>query len=325
MDYKVFVFSDEVLKGRLKFDYELFNQICLYNLVNITYFQVDKYDEKKDFIQTDENLIVFCENKNLDNLVIENINKLGSKKTFIDEQIVIFDRAGRKVVFVPLECDFNLLDKVFVKDNNKKYSEFHIFGLSKETILEKLNKLNDEIVNFNYKISYDNLLCDIVVSYDWQDSLLDDNMVKIASEFKQNAYSENKMRLPEIVVRLLKLKEKNLAICENVTQGLIAGSLLKYDDDFTAIKSVKYEKFDFTNNDVLYDKTLKFLKDAQSDVAVVTNGKYIDGIMDFTFAIADKKEVHIFKNTFKAGEKSCKQMAKNALLFHLTKKLRQND
>ena len=47
MDYKVFVFSDEVLKGRLKFDYELFNQICLYNLVNITYFQVDKYDEKK--------------------------------------------------------------------------------------------------------------------------------------------------------------------------------------------------------------------------------------------------------------------------------------
>ena len=191
MDYKVFVFSDEVLKGRLKFDYELFNQICLYNLVNITYFQVDKYDEKKDFVQTDENLIVFCENKNLDNLVIENINKLGSKKTFIDEQIVIFDRAGRKVVFVPLECDFNLLDKVFVKDNNKKYSEFHIFGLSKETILEKLNKLNDEIVNFNYKISYDNLLCDIVVSYDWQDSLLDDNMVKIASEFKQNAYSEN--------------------------------------------------------------------------------------------------------------------------------------
>ena len=325
MEYKVFVFSDKVLNGQIKFNYDLFNHICLYNLIDVKAIYVENFDLKRDFILGEENLIIFCENQNLDNLIIEHIQKLGSKKTFIDEQLVVFDRAGRKVIFVPLEVDYNLLNKALTNNENRKICEFHIFGLSQEQVLSRLESLKTQIENFSYKISYDNLLCDIVVSYDWQESLLDDNMAKIVSEFKQNIYSENKMSLPEIVIKMLKLKEQKLAVCENITQGLITSNLLNYDDELTVIKRASFEKFDFNNNDALYDKTLNYLKESQSDLAVVTNGKFVDNALEFTFAIADKNEVHIYKNLFKASKEASKQMAKNALLFHLTKKLRQNE
>ena len=324
MEYKVFIFSDNILKGQDKFDFNLFNQICLNYMVEIESINILNFDINREFIEDNKNLIVFCDNKNLDNLIIKNIHSLGSKKTFVDEQIVIFDKAGIKTIFVPLESNLKLLNKVFTKDDSKKYCQFHVFGLSKEQVQDKLEGLKNRIEGFSYKFIYDNLLCDIVMSYNGQNNLIDDNMVMIASEFKQYLYSENDMRLPEIVVKMLKLKDKNIALLENVTQGEIAGNLLKNQGQ-NLLKNVLFETFDAKTNEQLCERAEKFKKDTQADVAVVMNGQETENGLNFNFAIAINGEIHIYKNNFKADKNACVGMAKNSLLFHLAKKLRENN
>ena len=73
-----------------------------------------------------------------------------------------------------------------------------------------LDLVLQEIDGFEYKYSYDNLISDIVMTYNGQTSLIDDNQVKIATEFKQFLFSENDMTLPEIVSRMLNLKGKTI-------------------------------------------------------------------------------------------------------------------
>lgn len=324
MEYKVFIFSDKILKGQDKFDYSTFNQICLDFMVEISAINVLKFDIDRDFIEENVNLIVFCENDVLDNLIIKNIRNLGSKKTFIDEQIVVFDKAGTKVIFIPLESDLRLLNKVFKKDEQKKYCQFHIFGLSKEQVKEILENLSNRIEGFSYKFIYDNLLCDIVMSYNGQTSLIDDNMVMIASEFKQYLYSENDMRLSEIIVKMLKLKNKSLALVENVTQGKVIENLLRNQGE-DVIKKVWFESFEAKTNEQLCEQAEKCKKESQADVGVVMSGQEtVEGFI-FNFAIANGGEIHIYKNNFKADKNSCIEMAKNSLLFHLAKKLRENN
>lgn len=326
MEYKVFIFSSDVLKGQNNFDFVKFNKVCLYNLIDIKGFYIESFDIERHFIENNENLIIFCNNDNLDNLMIKNINLLGNKKDFIDEQIVVFSKNENKIIFVPLESNLDLLNKVFVRNENKKYCEFHLFGLGKKQIEEKLIKLQNEIDGFEYKFIYNNLLSDIVMAYNGQSLLIDDNQVKIATEFKQNVYSENDMGLTEIVGKMLKLKGKNIAICENITKGKIVYSLLNDNENLNEVlRDVSFDNFEYLSNDQLYDKAVKYLKTTQADIAVMTNGKIIDGGIEFNFAFADNFEVHIFKNTFKSDIDSCLDMATNSLLFHLAKKLRQND
>ena len=322
MEYKVFIFSDDVIDGQYKFDFVKFNKICVYNLIDVKSINIEKFDLDW-LLPENKNLIIFCENKNLDNLIIKNIKYLSGKRTLIDEQLVIFEKENSRVIFAPIESDLDLLNKVFTREG-KKFCEFHLFGIGKSQVKDKLEKLKGEIDGFNYKFIYDNLLCDIVLSYNGSSELIDDNQVKIAGEFKQYVYRENEMSLREKVSKMLALKNKTLSICENVTRGAITESLLKSNENFK-IKEVKFEEFELTNNDVLYDKTIKFLKSSEADIAVVTHGKRSPDGLEFTFAIADNFEVHIFKNNFKAEINSCLEMAKNALLFHLVKKLRQND
>lgn len=324
MGYKVFIFSDNILKGQDKFDFSLFNKVCLENLIDIDSINIDKFDIDREFIKENENLIVFCENKNLDNLIIKNIRFLGSKKTFVDEQIVIFDKAGTKVIFAPIESDLRLLNKVFIKDENKKYCQFHLFGLSKEQIQERLERLKQRIDGFSYKFICDNLLCDIVLSYNGKINLIDDNMVLIASEFKENVYSENNMLLPEIVVKMLKLKDKSLAVVENVTQGRVIESLLG-EGDSSFLKGAWFEQISSIDTDILCEKVEEYKKKSQADVIVIMSGNDDENGLVLNFAIAGGEEIHIYKNNFKADKESCIEMAKNSILFHLAKRLRQKD
>lgn len=327
MEYKVFIFSDDIIKGQAQFDFEKFNKICAYRLIDISEFIIEKFDLEKSFLENDKNLIIFCDNKNLDNLIIENIDKISGQKKIIDEQIVVFKKEERMIVFVPIETDLELLSKVFEKQQNSVYYQYKIFGLGKETIISRLEELKKDIPDLKYKILYDNLLCDIFISYQNDEvTLIDDKKIKIVSAFNNNIFSENSFSLSKIIYSLLSQKNKSISILENITKGEIINSLLEENDNFLEyLKEVKIKSFECDNDDVLVDKTLKFLRETGSDIALVTNGKFNENALNLKFAIADKNEVHIYNSSFKADKNKCIEMAKNSVLFHLMKKLRQND
>lgn len=326
MEYKVFIFSENVVNGQLYFDFSKFNKVCAKNLVDISQLVVEKFNIDRVFIEEDKSLIIFCENKNLDNLIIKNIKSLPIDRDMIEEQAVIFKKEDRRVIFAPIEMNLSLFDKIFEKNGNYKYSNFRLFGIGREEVVTKLEALRSEIEDFKYKIIYNNLLCDIYVCYKNEDSLIDESQVKIMTSLKPNVYSENDMSLCNIISSLLHQQNLNISILENITQGNIVSNLLQENKDFQMVlKEAKFEDIDCENSEMLVEKTVKFLNDSKSDIAIITYGNFVGEKLEFKYSIADKKEVHLYNSSFKAEKNNCLEMAKNSLLFHLVKKLRQND
>ena len=120
------------------------------------------------------------------------------------------------------------------------------------------------------------------------------------------------------------MRNLTISICENITKGTIVSSLLKNVDFNQFLKKSEIHFFDSIDNNALHKYSLKLLEESGSDIAIVTAGQTVEDKLNFVFAIADKKEVHFYKCSFTLTEEAS-VMAKNTLLYHLVKKLRQND
>ncbi len=324
MNFKVFVFSDNILKGTTNFNLQKLNYIFANCFVDMDSFNILPMKLSNSFVN-DGNNIIFSENDNIDNLIIQHYSQLGSEKEIVDEQIVIFKKRENQTIFIPLESDMNLLYKILELKENK-ICKFHLFGIDKNDIINKLEMLKNEIQDLKYKVLSDNILSDVYVSYQGEENLIDDKQVKIASIFKNNIFSENDLNLENIIFQLLKMKNLSLAICENVTQGKILSSLIEKNTGFdNVLKFGQIKFFEKFDNDLLHKESTKLLEESKSDIAIVTNGKFEENVFNFNFTIADKKEVHFYKCNFTGKIDDSIEMAKNTLLYHVVKKLRQND
>lgn len=323
MKHRIYIFSDKVLKGFSVFDFDKAIQIFAKTITEIESVEFLPIEKSKG-LNLDNNNIIFSENENIDDLIINFYSQLGQNKEIIDEQIVVFSSEKEKTIFMPLESNLDLLYKVLKTDN--KFCQFHVFGMNKNVIIEKLDNLKNEIPSLKFKIVENNILCDIYLSYSGENDLIDDNLVKIASVFKANMYSENELNLETIVYQLLKMKNLSISICENVTQGKILSALLENNNLFSSVlKTGKIEFYDKPDNNFLHNRSMKLLEESGSDLAIVTYGEMIEDKFSFIFTLADKKEVHFYKCNFSGNINNSIEMAKNTLLYHLVKKLRQND
>lgn len=321
MDYKIYIFSDDILKGLTKFDLEKLNLIFARTLNNISSFQILPLEKGKDIL-VEGNEIIFSENEHLDGIIIDNYQKLGKDKEMIEEQVVVFKKESQKTIFIPLESDLYLLENIL--QTTSKICQFHLFGISKNEVSDKLENLKGEIKDLRYKVVSNNILTDIYLSYSGQGDMIDDSQVKIASAFKAYMFSENDLGLEDIVFQLLKMRNLTISICENITKGTIVSSLLKNVDFNQFLKKSEIHFFDSIDNNALHKYSLKLLEESGSDIAIVTAGQTVEDKLSFVFAIADKKEVHFYKCSFTLTE-GASVMARNTLLYHLVKKLRQND
>ena len=327
MEYKVFIFSNKIINGYTSFDMKKFNQICAYNLIDISGFVIDNFYRERDFITFDDNLLIFCDNKDLDDLILYNLPKISGEKELINDQIVVYKKNDKKYVFVPLEVQLDLLNDVFKEDKTYEVLRYRIFGLGRDRIINSLDILKNEIEGFKYKIDYKDLLCDIYLTYSsLKEGLLDDNKAKILNTFNQYIYSENSLSLEQIIYNYLSESGQTIAINENITKGELLASLLSEEKNFiNVIKNYIIRENIEIDDQQFIDRSMKFLNSSQSDVAILTAGKEIDGGLEFKFSLVTKDEVHVYNSTFKADKTSCVNMAKNSILFHLAKKLRKND
>ena len=146
------------------------------------------------------------------------------------------------------------------------------------------------------------------------------------TDFNQYIYSENDLTLALIVYRLLKLKDYKIAIWEISTNGIITSQLFKENSDFASV--LEKAKFDYTeckDVDMLYEKALNFKKELSCEIALLVYRQEGEIEDCYQFAICYGNEIFLYKNIFKTDHKISLEMAKNAVLFNLAKKLRQND
>lgn len=321
MDFKVYIFSDNVFSGLTKFDLAKLNLVFARSLCNICHLEILPLEKQKD-LQFENCCIVFSENENLDNIIIDHYSFLGQEKDIIAQQVVVFKKEEQKIIFIPLESDLSILSQIL---GDNVACQFHLFGLNKNSVVEKLEYLKGEIADLKYKVIENNILIDVYLSYQGQGDMIDDNQVKIATAFKSYMFSENDLNLEKIIYQLLKMKNLSMSICENVTKGKIISSLLENADFSDILKLAQIKFFEDADNEKLHKETENILQSSNCDLAVVTNGSIEGDSLHFVFTIADKKEIHFYKCTFTGNLDQSIEMAKNTCLYHLVKKLRQND
>lgn len=332
MNYKILICSDMALAGQL--DFKLSDLLNVFASAGAEVSKMEMIGFNKEACASaiddaQESLIVFCENKYLDEIIIDNIQKLGSDKEMVDELAVVFKKESDIIAFFPIDLDWrNLLVKVLEerKDKELKYCKFHLFGKSVESVNAELNKLQQENDSLKFSVLGSQLLTDIYASYKGEDNLIDNEQAKIASLFRDNLYSENDLELCQIVFELLRIRNLKISIMEGVTGGKIISKLYSKAPNFGQVLSAgKIGKTSELDPEKIYNEAYNFLKVTLSDVVLVSSGAFDEKGLSTLLAIGDKKSIHVYKNRFNASREDCLDMAANCALFHLVKKLRQND
>ena len=75
----------------------------------------------------------------------------------------------------------------------------------------------------------------------------------------------------------------------------------------------------------MYNDALGVLSSSLSDVVLTIDGAFDEKGLGCMIAIGDKHSVHVYNNRFNAERERAIEMASACALFHLVKKLSQND
>lgn len=336
MNYRILLFSDNFLSGQSDFSLPvLFGMLAKNNLACSEFFSeridIEKNSKTlKSALETGENILVFCENEHIDNLLLKNIQLLGNQKELIEELAISFQIGAQCLSVIPIDLDWQkftsiVLDKA--KMEGFKYCKFHLFGRDVADVLKTLQTLHTDNASLSYSVQGKGILTDIYACYQGGTTLIDDEQVKIASIFRDNLYSENDLSLPQIVLELLRLKNLKLAVQESITGGNLTAQLFKDNKDFSTVLKCSeiIPNPELVDAESVYTAAVSFLKTTGADLAVVVHGNADATGMTCFIAIGDKSTVHVYKNRFNAERSVCCEMATASALFHLVKKLRQND
>lgn len=334
MEYKVFVFCDKAFLN-IDFDVNSLARILASFNVSISEFSVQTHSQEnfEKALSQKENLILFFKNQDIDKVIVDNINKLSNQKSIIDDQLVCFEKEGKKIIFAPFDSNWqNMLGKVNLNTTRaNKTCHFKLFGLAKEKVKELMQTLVGQIENMQFSVIGEGLLTELFVSYQGANDLIDDGQVKIASLFKNNIFSENTLNLPQTLCQLARLKDIKIKICEGVTGGALQKELcLKNKNIKDVLESgrVQFLHKEITPENV-YQQTLQLL-DGQNDSSFLVNiqGEISNNMLTCIYTLGTTKSLDVYKNTFKTGLVDLEKvidLAINAIMFNIIKKLRQNN
>lgn len=322
MEYQVIILSDKFLLGQTPFSWH--NFLCAFakNNAKIASINCQKFSTNLSLEGGD--LLVLADNEKLDSLLLENLQKLGNDKEIVDDLAVIFTSGDRKIIFLPIDVSTdNLLEKVLKKQKNgQKTCKFQLFGKTIAQVTELVKGV--EGVEFN--ILGDNLLSCVYASYEGEDNVIDDKQVQIASLLRENMFSENDLDLAGSVTQLLRLKNQKIAICESVTSGKIL-SMLGTNENFAQVlkSGTVTAESGQADSEKIYTQALELLKSSGGDIVLAIDGKFDEKGLNCLIAVGNKNSINVYKNRFNGTRENVIVMASNCALYHLVKKLRQND
>lgn len=333
MKFSVYVFSNEISTGKLNFDIVSLHKFFAMHdckCQKLVFFDFDKeknWEELQSSLAEDENQLILMENCKIDDFTFERIALLGKYVGTIDEQALLFEKDGKKLAFLPVDENWQtLLDKIVKLKEGKKVYQFKVFGRPIEEVEGHLKDLQSCFDGLEYSIFYDNLICEIYLSYFGKYGEIDEVQMQVASKFKDELFSENGMEIEKAILQCLRLKNVRLAIFDGATGGHLINKLNQNQNFDEVLKVCKVESdICKPTSDGLYDFCIKSLDNSDGDVVLALTKKETGDAEEYLFAIADKKAVHMFKNKFSSADKVNKAFATNSALFQLLKKLKQND
>lgn len=332
MNFKVFVFSDKIISGKYKFEMEKLQELfaqrdILCKELLFFSFASDLFWQKIEGEIGKENLLVFLSNSKIDGIIYQNFAKLGQFEKTVDEQALVFGKDDNKTIIMPYDVDYlAMLKKILERPVGRKVIALQIFGKRDEEIEKKLSLLGQEFEDLRYTYFSSNLVSKLYLSYKSVQEGIDSKQVALSLPFQDCLFSESELTLANCVLKLLRLKNITLSIVDCFTGGEIIEKFYNDCDNFDdAVKSYRIDK---TNSALTSDSVYQMAVEERkfgSDVCLCIDGRENEKGSEVIFAIASKNDVSIFKNTFSIKGQKARGMSANSALYHLFRKLKQND
>ncbi len=329
MEYKIYVFNKDKLQD-IDFNFAKLQEVMASYNCDIASFSMQKFvkEDIASVISKDVNTIIFALNQDIDSIISDNIKILGNQKNVIDEQVVVFNKDGNNIIFVPYDTRWELmLQKINLNPMRaNKTCQFKLFELSKNKIYEILEGLKTQINKLEYCVISKGLLSNLYISYEGSEDLIDNNQVKIANAFKDYIYSENSLEIARSISQIANLKGIKLGICEGITGGALLKEICSNicTKDILTYGCVEYLKSDITPDEV-YNQTLRHFGNMGDDVFFVNvQGRFEEDGITVVYTMGNNKSIDVYKNRFKVKKELAIEYALDAIMFNILKKLRQN-
>lgn len=240
--------------------------------------------------------IVVCDNHDLDR-VLESVKKDDDVLELLHEQAVSLKRPEKKLLFLPLGLKFDGFLKEFLGDFGAL--TYGVFG---KTIGYVQNIFNS--IRCDYKIITKSPILHIV----YCSSTINPELLR--SAFGENLFSFQNESVASACSKVLAKSGKSLAIVEQVSAGLVCGSLAKphgtsflKESHFLASEK-DFEKFgvsaDFlrekgtASKETAFELAKNLVKTAQTDLVMIVLGEG----ERFFVAIGNKEQIHVFSTLF---------------------------
>ena len=328
MEFNIYIFIEQAKLSQIEFDivsmhkFFALNDNCCKKLVFLNY---DKDSCWQELEKEEKNKIVFMENSQIDDFTFSKLSSLGKYIGTVDEQALVFEKDEKKIIFLPIDNDWQkLLKEILKKQEGRKTYSFQIFASNLQDVKNELEDLKKSFDSLTYSLFYNNLLCNVVLSYLGQLGQVDEVHLRPSSKRKAMLIGENGLEIEQAIFVLLRLKNCKIAIFDSATGGHLEKRLFE-GQNFNEVLTLANIESEICQPSAegVYNFSLNKLKSCGSDIVfAITKVQKVDD-EEFIFAIADKKAVHVFKNKF-VGHGN-KIMASNSALFQLFKKLKQND
>lgn len=252
------------------------------------------------------------------------------KKTHV--YMLADDERECKAVF-----DTYLYNDLFKISTGASRYVYKVFGLTKKSVTERLNKLGKYV---SHKCETINLDSKIILTFPPKcaKSIIIDTLDKLKELFGDNLYANDDQSLAKTVVELLCQIGKTVSVAESITGGMIASSLVDvagasnalYEGVVTYSIQSKCERlginphfvdqYGVVSQQVAQEMALGLLKNG-SDIAVATTG-YAGPTTDAGapvglcyIAVATEKDVSVYRNVFVGDRNAIRVQATNMALY----------
>jgi nicotinamide-nucleotide amidase len=221
------------------------------------------------------------------------------------------------------------------------------FGISADELKRRLN----ECVRNKFRISFrfieqKGFECEVRIRYSNNTTAYDEIIKRAIELCGDNLYSVSGETLPEVIVKLLKLRKKKLCIAESFTGGAIVSALIAVPGASEVIKEgiVAYSNeakqkrlnvdpklisaYGAVSVETVYEMAANLLTfNKECDFALSTTGNAGPGAEKegqtglFFIGVGNRKRVHIYDGKASGGRGAVIKAGVNSALFNLYKKL----
>lgn len=272
-----------------------------------------------------QNITIFAHDNRIDSLV-EELKSSDDVLSLINEQAVKIERQTtvKNITLIPYEGDFEKLLDDCIEKNEVFVSA--VFGKTESFLQQKFEEIKNANREFRYKIITKTPLLHIV----YHSQAVPDEV------FEGSLFARSDVSISEAVKGFL--KDRSVAIAENVTGGLLTAKMLgsckeNIKSSFPIFSERDFEKIGIdklyldqngsVGKETAFDMAKNMLRTENTDLAIAVTGFDCDAGRSYV-AVGNKEKIYVFSSVFYGDRKEIVENISDFAIFKAYLFLKEN-